>query len=33
VNWLPLRRALLLSINRDDPNYIKHLFEHHPQRN
>ena len=33
VNWLPLRRALYLSINRDDPTYVRHLFDLQPQRN
>jgi len=33
VNWLPLRRALLTSHNRDDPDYVNHLFSLQPQRN
>ena len=33
VNWMPLRRALNRSINRDDPDYLNHLFSLQPQRN
>jgi hypothetical protein len=33
VNWLPIRRALYLSVNRDDPSYVRHLFDLQPQRN
>jgi len=32
VNWLPIRRALLLTVNRDDPAYVRHLFDLQPQR-
>jgi hypothetical protein len=32
VNWLPLRKSLLLSVNRDDPTYVRHLFDLQPQR-
>jgi len=33
VNWLPIRRALLRAVNRDDPAYVRHLFDLQPQRN
>ena len=33
VNWLPIRRALLLTINREDSDYVRHIFNHQPRRN
>ena len=33
VNWYPLRGTLVRSFNQNDPAFVRHCFDHQPQRN